>query len=82
VFATRNKWFDMHPFIGGQNHGTICDKFGFLCLEYVSFDLWMFRVGHDTFTLVMNFINSQWVPCHVTTRLFETTNMVEVATAM
>jgi hypothetical protein len=42
----------------------------------------MFKVGSDTFTLAMNFINSQWVPCHVTTRLFETTDMVEVAMAM
>ncbi len=37
----------------------------------ISFDLWMFRSGHDTFALVINFINSHWVPCHVTMGLFE-----------
>jgi hypothetical protein len=31
-----------------------------------SFDLWMSRSGHDTFDLVIIFINSHWVPRHVT----------------
>jgi hypothetical protein len=39
-----------------------------------SFDLWMSRFGHDTFVFVINFINSHWVPCHVTVGLFEATN--------
>jgi hypothetical protein len=26
-----------------------------------SFYLWMSRFGHDTFVLVINFVNSQWV---------------------
>jgi len=29
--------------------------------------------------LVINFINSLWVPCHVTMGLFETTNMSVIA---
>jgi hypothetical protein len=44
-----------------------------------SFDLWMSKFGHDTFALVINFINSQWVPCHVTIGLFEAINMSQVA---
>jgi hypothetical protein len=43
-----------------------------------SFDLWMFRFRHDTFVLVINFINSLWVPCHVIVGLFEATNMSRV----
>ncbi len=43
-----------------------------------SFDLWMSRCGHDTFALLINFINSQWVPCHVTMGLFETIYTIEV----
>jgi hypothetical protein len=40
------------------------------CVTTTFFDLWMSRFGHDTFALVINFINSQWVPCHVTLGLF------------
>jgi hypothetical protein len=47
-----------------------------------SFDLWMSKFGHDTFVLMINFINSLWVPYHVTMGLFETTNMFGVAMAM
>jgi len=48
-----------HPFIGFQNHGTICDS-SFICFfkNVTSFDLWMFRSGNDTFAFVINFINS------------------------
>jgi hypothetical protein len=46
------------------------------------FNLWMFRSGHDTFTLVINFINSQWVHCHVTMGLFEATNMAKITMVM
>jgi len=41
-----------------------------------SFDLWMFRFGHDTFVLVINFLNSQWVPWHVTMGIFEANNAI------
>ncbi len=43
-----------------------------------SFDLWMSRFGHDTFALVIDFINSQWVPCHVIVGLFEAIDMFGV----
>jgi hypothetical protein len=32
VFATKTNGLTCYPFIGGQNHGTIRDNFGFLCL--------------------------------------------------
>ncbi len=32
----------------------------------------MFKTWFDTFTLVINFINDDWVPCHSTIELFET----------
>jgi hypothetical protein len=35
-----------------------------------SFDLWMSKYGHDTFALIINFINSHWVFCHVRVGLF------------
>jgi hypothetical protein len=46
-----------------------------------SIDLWMSRFGHDTFALVINFINSHWVPCHVTMGLFEAIDTFGVAMA-
>jgi hypothetical protein len=45
----------------------------------IYFDLCMSRFGHDTFVLVINFINSLWVLCHVTVGFFETPNMFGVA---
>jgi hypothetical protein len=39
----------------------------------------MSKFGHNTFILVIKFINSKWVPCHVTMGLFETTDMVRIA---
>jgi hypothetical protein len=39
-----------------------------------TFDLWMSRLGYDTFSLVINFINPGWVPCHIIVGLFEATN--------
>ncbi len=38
------------------------------------FDLWMSRLGYDTFTLVINFIHQSLVPCHIIVGLFETPN--------
>jgi hypothetical protein len=43
-----------------------------------SFDLWMSKFGHDTFVIVINFINSQWVPCHVIVAFFEATNTIGI----
>jgi hypothetical protein len=39
----------------------------------ISFDLCMSRFGYDTFVIVINFINSLWVPCHVIVEFFEAT---------
>jgi hypothetical protein len=44
-----------------------------------SFDLWMSRFGHDTFALVINFINSHWVPCHVGVGFFEAIDTFGIA---
>jgi hypothetical protein len=62
------------------------DKYVLLSLDFcvmttTSFDLWMSRLGHGIFDLVINFINSQWVPCHVIVGLFEAINMVGIAMA-
>jgi len=38
------------------------------------FDLWMSRVGYDTFVMVVSFINSFWEPIHMTVRVFEVQN--------
>jgi hypothetical protein len=52
------------------------EKFVMLALEScititTSFDLWISRSRHETFALVIIFINSHWVPCHVAMDLFE-----------
>jgi len=57
------------------------ENYVILALEYYvtttcSFDLWMSRFGHNTFVLVINFLNSQWVPWHVTMGFFEATNAI------
>ncbi len=51
------------------------------CITKISFDLWMSRSGQDTFALVINFINSHWVPCHVIMGLFETIDTYGVVMA-
>ncbi len=47
----------------------------------VTFDLWMSWMSFDTFALVMNFLNLEWVPCHVTIGLFEALDISGVALA-
>jgi hypothetical protein len=32
----------------------------------ISFDLWMSRVGVDTFVMIVHFLSSKWKYCHVT----------------
>jgi hypothetical protein len=44
-----------------------------------SFDLWMSKSRCDTFAVVINFINDQWVPCHVIVAFFEPRNTSSVA---
>jgi hypothetical protein len=39
----------------------------------MSFDLWMFKVGMDTFVFIVHFLNDKWEPCNVTIGFFETT---------
>ncbi len=35
-------------------------------------DLWMLRFGYATFSLVINFVNQNWMHCHIIVGLFET----------
>jgi len=42
----------------------------------VMFDLWMSHSGFDTFVLVVNYINKQWISCHVIVRIFEVHEIV------
>jgi len=44
-------------------------------MVYVSFDLWMFRGGFDTFVLVINFLNDNWVPMTIM-GLFEVNEII------
>jgi hypothetical protein len=41
---------------------------------YPHFIVVISRSSYDTFTLVVNFINQNWVPCHIIVGLFETPN--------
>jgi hypothetical protein len=34
----------------------------------------MSKIGFDTFMLIIDFINNDWVPCHVIVWLFEAPN--------
>jgi len=43
-----------------------------------SFNLWVFRVGFDTFATIVNFINVSWEPCHVTIKVFWGNNITSV----
>ncbi len=47
----------------------------------VMFNLWMSRIGIDTFALVINFIEDNWVPCHVIIGMFETPNTYKITLA-
>jgi hypothetical protein len=46
------------------------------------FDLWMSHGGFDTIVLVVNYINKQWVPCHVIIGIFEDHEIARVAMAL
>jgi hypothetical protein len=41
------------------------------------FDIWMSRVGYDTFLMVVNFVNIFWEPIHVIVRVFEVQNTID-----
>jgi hypothetical protein len=47
----------------------------------VSFDLWIFCAGYDTFIVVVNFINDEWEFVHITMGILEVQNVVNVAMA-
>jgi hypothetical protein len=46
-----------------------------------SFDLLMFHVSHDTFAMVISFIDSLWQPIHVIIGIFEVSNTSSEAMA-
>jgi hypothetical protein len=46
-----------------------------------SFDFWMSHFGHDTFVMVVSFLNDFWEPNHVTIRIFKVQNTTNVAMA-
>jgi hypothetical protein len=41
----------------------------------ITFDLWMNQIRFDTFAFIVNFLDRDWVPCHVTIDLFEDANI-------
>ncbi len=50
------------------------------CVTTITFFyLWMSIFEHYMFVLVINFINSLWVPCHVIVGYFEASNTFGVA---
>ncbi len=40
-------------------------------IMFVSFDLWMFRGGVDTFVLVINYLDETWTPRHAIVGMFK-----------
>jgi len=46
-----------------------------------SLDLWMSKGAYDVFALVINFLNNDWQPKHVTIGLFEMTKIIDQALA-
>jgi hypothetical protein len=44
-----------------------------------TFDLWISRLGYDTFASIVNFINQNWFLCNITIGLFETPDISGVA---
>jgi len=43
----------------------------FATIDFINFDLWMFRGNVDIFVLIIHFLNVTWVPMHVIIELFE-----------
>ncbi len=46
-----------------------------------SFNLWMSHGAHDTFAMIVSFINNLWEPTHVIVGIFEVHNTIGVAIA-
>jgi hypothetical protein len=36
-----------------------------------NFDLWVSKMAHDAFALIVNFFRKDWMPKHIIIRLFE-----------
>jgi hypothetical protein len=51
---------------------------GDYAIATITFDLWKFRIRFDIFSLIVNFINKEWIPCHITIGLFETLDIWRV----
>jgi len=50
------------------------------CVTSITFFLlWMLKSRYDILILVITFVNSLWVPCHVIVELFEAIDTFEVA---
>jgi hypothetical protein len=45
---------------------------------YITFNLLTNRTRFDTFAFIVNFLDQDWVPCHVTIDLFEVINTYEI----
>ncbi len=50
-------------------------------LATTSFDLWLSKGAYDVFALMINFLNSDWQPKHVTIGLFEAIKIIGQALA-
>ncbi len=72
-----------YPWYNCQNHGKLHVLSTLKrCITIITwFDLWKSMFGFNTFALVINFINSNWVPCHVIMGLFKVVDTSRVAMA-
>jgi hypothetical protein len=52
----------------------VLPPFGDCVIITITFDLWMFKTRFDTFALLVNFNNKEWVHCQITIKLFEARN--------
>jgi hypothetical protein len=61
-----------HPFILAKTMEQFVMPTLDSCVTTTDFlNLWMSKFGHNMIVLVINFINSQWVPYYVTIGLFK-----------
>ncbi len=51
------------------------------CITCTSFNLWIFHGEHDTFAMVVNFINNLWEFAHVPMGIFKVHNTTSVTMA-
>ncbi len=60
----------------------VLPNFAFVIVIFASFDLWMSCDNVDTFALVINFLNDNWVPMHVIFELFEVNEIIKQSMAI